>query len=358
MFNTKMCKNCFENYSGKPETCPHCGCQLHASKPEKQPNEAKQKVKRERKRRVSSKEIMESINFVDLLAKSNKDNTSVRKKKDKTPEFKVEKNGEYSINVKDVTYLPSTYTYSAKKARGEYDAPKIKWWEIYKWADLLLARRKIKKQVKKASYYRPSQFSKGKLIALCVFFGWMGGHNFYARNYRKGLFMLIAGALGAFVTLSPIPFFEYIRISIGGGLLFVVLFMWVMDLINLIFNTFSYRLSKWRFIDCLNTDSRATLGMKYIDKDEYKKPWYVRLFNSISKASKERKAKKQLQAEQELKQETTNANEDLVKQESVNSEAEVQEKQNNSVEIQKNKSNKPVAKQNKKAKIVIKKNKK
>lgn len=289
----RMCKNCFEMYEGKPDVCPHCGVALKQDQPKKG------KIKKEKKKRASSKEIMDSLNFVDLLAKSDKSKKNNKKKN--TPEFKVEKNGEYSVNVKDVTYLPNTYTYSAKKARGEYDAPKIQWWEIYKWADILMARRKIKKQVRSASYYKPEQFSKTKLILLSLFLGWTGAHNFYARNYRKGAFMLFCTILGSFVALAPYGFLDYIRVSIGGGLLFVMLIMWMLDIINIITGTFSFRLSRWKFIDCLNTDCRATLGKKYIDRDEYKKPWYIKLAHSIAEKHNENKAKRQAHREQ-LKQ--------------------------------------------------------
>lgn len=357
MFNTKICKNCFESYSGKPETCPHCGILLNAEKPKNNKEDKKVKIKKERKRRITSKEIMDSINFVELNAKANQQKLT-KKQKEKLPEFKVEKSGEYSVDIKDVTYLPSTYTYSAKKARGEYDAPKIKWWEIYKWADLMLAKRKIKKQVKRASHYRPQQISKSKLLTLCIFFGWMGGHNFYARNYRKGIFVLVAGLLGAFVALAPFTFLNYIRTSIGGGLLFVVLFMWGMDLINIICNTYSYRLSKWKFIDCLNTDTRATLGAKYIDKDEYKKPWCVRTINAIKESINQRKAKKQRLAEQkaQAQQEQTN-NEPIVQADADNAavaDVATSQPENQHTTVKQN--NKP--KQNKKAKVIIKKNKK
>ncbi len=299
----RMCKNCFEMYEGKPDVCPHCGATLKKEKPNK---EEQKREKKEKKKRVSSKEIIDSLDFVALMAKSDK---SKRNKKAKEPEFKVQKNGEYSVNVKDVTYLPNTYTYSAKKARGEYDAPKIQWWEIYKWADVLMAKRKIKKQVKNASYYKPEQFSKTKLILLSLFLGWTGAHNFYARNYRKGAFMLFCTIFGSFVALAPYKWINYIRVSIGGGLLFIMLIMWVLDVINIISGTFSFRLSKWKFIDCLNTDCRATLGEKYIDKDEYKKPWYVRMVNSINEKHKENKAKRQARKEQ-LKQQKLALQED------------------------------------------------
>lgn len=281
-------------YEGKPEVCPHCGAKLRKEKTQGSDANKQGKAKKEKtkqKKHISSQEIMDSLDFVELRERANK---SKKKSKVKAPEFRVEKNGEYAVNIKDVTYLPETYTYSAKKARGDYSAPKIKWWEIYKWADLLMARRKIKKQVKNASYYKPEQFSKTKLILLALFLGWTGAHNFYARNYRKATFMLCCSIIGTFISLAPFQFLSYIRVSIGGGLLFIMLMMWVFDCINIISGTFSFRLSKWKFIDCLNTDCRATLGEKYIDKDEYKKPWYVKLANKISARHRENAEKRKL----------------------------------------------------------------
>ncbi len=364
MFNTRICKNCFQSYTGKPEVCPNCGESLKTKAPLKN-KEAKikePKVKKEKRKRFSSKEIMDSIHFDELMKKTtDKDAKSWReknKKKELTPEYSVDSNGEFNVDVKDVTYFPNTYTYSAKKARGEYERPKIKWWEIYKWADLMLARRKIKKQVKKASYYRPEQIKKGPLLSLCIFFGWFGAHNFYARNYRKGWFALISFVVGCFVALASLPFLEYIRISIGGGLLFIVLCMWVFDIINIISNKYSFRLSKWKFIDCLNVDTRTTLGEKYIDKNEYKKPLIVRMVNKISKACKQNKENKKNKAEQKatelesvatstIEQVNSNNNNNSTEQENQNKEVEAKE------ESVKSKENLKTHK-TKKAKVVVK----
>ena len=352
MFNTHICKNCFETYSGKPEVCPNCGAQLRAPKVQK---EERKKVKKEKKKRLSSQEIAESIDFVELLKYSNSANNKTEKEqkraKNNTPEFTVDKNGEFNVNIKDVTYLPNTYEYSVKKARGEYDKPQIKWWEIYKWADLMIARKKVKKQVQKASHYRPEPIKKKTSIALCVFFGWMGAHNFYARNYRKAWFTLIAVLLGSVVVLAPVPFFEKIRISIGGGLLFVVLCMWLWDLINLIFNKFAYRLSRWRFIDNLNTETRAILGDKYIDKNEYKKPWIVRVINKINakiKKAQEQKLKEKasIVVDQSLASEPVE-----VKQDNVEQPAEKAVKDNTT---EKKETEQKEYKPKKKAKVVVK----
>ena len=361
MFNTHLCKNCFVSYQGKPETCPNCGAELHPKKQEELDENGnkikKEKVKKQRKPRLTSKQIMDSINFEDLVKNTNdKDVKSWRdKRKKEKPEFKVQENGEFNIDTKDVTYLPQTHNYSAKKARGEYTKPDIKWWEVYKWADVLLARRKVKKQVNRAGTYKPEAIKKSSMIALCIFFGWCGIHNFYARNYRKALFTLIGCILGCCVIFIENPFFASIRVSIGGGLMFVVLFMWITDLINLIINKYSYRLSKWKFIDCLNTDTRAKLGYKYIDKDEYKKPWIVRVINSIKESVAERKEKK-LKKQQEQEAKIQDANADITaEQTEKNEQAENFEEKQAETKLEK-----PTKKQskNKKAKIVVKKNKK
>ena len=66
------------------------------------------------------------------------------------PDVKKDENGELEIDTTDVTYFEGAkQPYGAKSARGERDDEKIQWWEIYKWADLYLARRKINKEVKK-----------------------------------------------------------------------------------------------------------------------------------------------------------------------------------------------------------------
>lgn len=306
-----ICKNCFNSYNGKPEVCPHCGVELSKKvKPNSKEDNLAQdnlnpnssykkqntKSKHHKRRRISSAEIMESINFEDLLKKT--DDKSVNswrelKRKEKRPEFSV-KNGELDINTSDVTYLPQTYTYSAKKARGEYTKPSIKWWEIYKWADLMLAKRKVKKQVKKASYYRPPQIKASTMGILCFLFGYIGIHNYYARNYRKGIVSTFCCIMGLIIIFTKNWFFNSIKLSLGGGLMFVAVTMWAADFINICMGKYKYRLSKWRFIDCLNVDSRAKLGYKYVEKEEYKKLWIVRLVNKIKKSIATSKQKREV----------------------------------------------------------------
>ena len=365
MFNTHICNNCFESYSGKPELCPYCGRPTKYYKGEttqKEENGAeeyseenkpvKEKPVKQKKKRITDKEIMDAIPFESLVAKTN--DNSVRswreknKKKNKSDVI-VQENGEYEVDTSDVSYLPETYNYSAKKARGEYKRPKIKWWEIYKWADLLLARRKVKKQVNKASQYKPEVFSKTVTLILCVLFGWMGAHNFYVRNRKKGFVSLFSFFFGAFIAVNPAT--RMIQVSIGGLFLFIAIFIWLMDLINLITNTFSYRLSKWRFIDGLNTETRAKLGYKYVDKDEYKRLWIVRVCHSIKRNAQERKEEKaQRKAEQEK---AANEQKDDAQAIEETQNAEINEQK---IENKPTKNNKNVKNNNKKGKkIKIKK---
>ena len=54
------------------------------------------------------------------------------------------------------------------------------------------------------------------------------------------------------------------------------MFIWICDVVNIIFNRFEYRIQKDKFISELNIETRAKLGEKYIDLELLKKPWYIR----------------------------------------------------------------------------------
>ncbi len=211
-----------------------------------------------------------------------------RKKKDTTPQFELDENGEFNIDTKDVEIVGEetgkiieeqyNKSYSVKKARGDYRPPKIKWWELYKIADRSFARRKIKKEVNKAAIQKPSFISKTKLLLLAIFFGWMGAHNFYAKNYKKGwvstICVLIAS--GVMVLKDYSRFFQLISFSAIGFSGFVFLLIWISDLISIIIGRFKYRIQKEAFIFGMNIETRAKLGEKYIDLELYQKPWWVR----------------------------------------------------------------------------------
>lgn len=187
-----------------------------------------------------------------------------RKNAKDTPEFSVDESGEYDIDTKDVTFFETQEEYSVKKARGEIAQEKIKWWEIYKWADKLLARRKIMKEVNKAARVKPDFISKGKLMILALLFGWLGLHNFYAGNKKRGWAVLIMWAIIIPVIMIDV-LYNLMGVFVGGGLGFVVLSMWVFDFVAICFNRYKYDITKMQFIKKLNTETRAKLGKKYID---------------------------------------------------------------------------------------------
>lgn len=297
MKRVKFCPKCM-NIIGKKDTeCSACGMKVEDMKIEDVPTFMPKKKKKEKeiitdengnvlsKKEIKKLQEQKEINFEEAFfeeeenpvetesvnqPESTEENETKPKrhkhksKKKDAPEFSVNETGEYSINTKDVTFFEKQEEYSVKKARGDYEPEKLKWWEIYKWADRMLARRKIKKEVNKAATVRPEFISKTKMLLLCLFFGWMGAHNFYARNKAKG--WTIVGMLIAMVIIVKVPALNaFMGVFVGGGCGFVVLCMWLIDIFAIITNRYRYRITKMQFIKKLNVETRAKLGKKYID---------------------------------------------------------------------------------------------
>lgn len=301
MKRVKFCPNCMEIIGKKDTECKKCGMKVedmegkevlpdyNPLKGEKKKKEYKDDQgniisKKEYKKLQESKEINFEEAFLNeddsnknpdenTVAEESVDDLIKRKrhkhkpKKKDTPEFSIDESGEYKIETKDVTFfenLEGQEEYSVRKARGDIKEDKIEWWEIYKWADKMLARRKVKKEVNKASVVRPDFISKTKMILLCLFFGWMGAHNFYARNTAKGWTVLSMLAVAIIIIQIPV-LYQIMGVFVGGGLGFAVMFLWLHDLIALCFNKYRYRITKMQFIKKLNATTRAKLGKKYID---------------------------------------------------------------------------------------------
>lgn len=207
-----------------------------------------------------------------------------KRKQQELPDVKKDENGELEIDTTDVTYFEGAkQPYGAKSARGERDDEKIQWWEIYKWADLYLARRKINKEVNKAARIEPTYIKHGVLLCLAILFGWMGAHNFYAKNRGKGWFVL-SSLIIALIVVSVPAFKGVIDVSIGGGLGFVILIMWLSDVISIIMRRYKFRESKLKFIAKLNLETRKKLGKKYININE----WFVPYENRPKKIKKQK----------------------------------------------------------------------
>lgn len=311
----RQCPRCASEINKQDKVCPRCGLPVEKmgqgedSLAEDLENQSKstklnraQKKEKKRLARLAKKEakkqkkLAESVSNTDFknLAKNSEHSADqeikLKRRKNKNDEFQfeVDENGELNIDTKDVEIIGEEaskiyeekheqQTYSVKKARGDYRPPKIKWWEIYKLADRSFARRKIKKEVSKAARVKPDFISKTKLLILAILFGWCGAHNFYAKNKKKGfvtLSFLLLSIVG--LMLNDVPFFKAIELWIIGFTGFVVLVIWISDVVNIIFDRFEYRIQKDKFISELNIETRAKLGEKYIDLELLHKPWYVR----------------------------------------------------------------------------------
>lgn len=309
----RQCPRCASEITLNDKVCPRCGLPVDKMNLDIDENEkareAKltrvQKKERKKQQKLAKKEAKKAQKLREQRSDtdfskyaSNVSNEDVetdvlkskkaRKKKQQAPVFHLDENGEFNIDTKDVEIVGEEtgklieerqkQTYSVKKARGEYREPKIKWWEIYKLADRAFARRKIKKEVVKASKIKPDFIKKSKLLLLAIFLGWSGAHNFYAKNKKKGWVSIISFIIwiGVVWLAQRITFFAKIQISIGGCAGFINLCIWWGDMINIMFNNFRYRIQAEEFIFGMNVKTRAKLGEKYIDLDLYQKPWWVR----------------------------------------------------------------------------------
>ncbi len=345
----QKCPRCSADVAGGLKACPKCGLSaskfdafaekmsdLEFGKPQgeafsakmtKEEKKAAKQAKKEAKKQArKEKKIRESKSDTDFSVYALNNKNGVRgkhyensylgrrqKAKDnkKYPEFVIDPaTGEYNIDTSDVEIVGEEtgrmieqqhQSYSVKKSRGDYAPKRIKWWELYKLADRHFARRKIKKQVNAASKIKPGFIKKSTLLTLAILFGWCGAHNFYAKNYKKGIFSLVTMVIwmGVCTLAQYVPFFSLIYLSVGGTAGVCCVFVWISDSINIIFNSFKYRLQKEAFLEKLNFNTRAKLGEKYYDMELYKKPfwtrskvWFARRKREFEEAKAERRQNK------------------------------------------------------------------
>ncbi|MBQ7579079.1 MAG: NINE protein [Clostridia bacterium] len=304
MLFKKVCPRCASLLSKKDDVCPECGYSFAS---EKQTEEAKvlkfENITEDNSKEVSNanlnvnneeeakatalsgnnetealpqekqnydagnNDIGESENTEETIAPKRHKHKKKNRNQKISVDVEIEQNGEYNIDTRDVTFFEgASDSYSSKEKKKD----KPKWWEIYKWADIYFARRKINKEVNKAAVEIPPYVNKGVMLILCLLFGWMGAHNYYAKNYKKGVLITIAILIA--LPVANIKALEgIIQISVGGGFGFIVLFAWVWDLISIIINKYKYRESKLKFISKLNAKTREKLGTKYLNIHD----WFV-----------------------------------------------------------------------------------
>ena len=294
----RFCSRCGELLRRRDEVCPKCGTPVSHEKQNDDFSELTQKRKEREEQEVVLSENMSAAKREQLekerqkeLARQEREELGMSKTKQKKLakdkakqrkkktykhkpvavfEAKKDANGEIDIDVSDSTFFDDTKSNVKNNNTGSkkhYKIPeKLKWWEIAKWADRMLARRKVKRVVNKAARQIPDNISKVWMIVLCVLFGYMGAHDFYARNWVRGIVQCCSFAISiTFVSVNTLS--RILGASIGGGFGFVFVVMWLWDLFMIVFNRYHYAATRKQFIGTLNFETRAILGRRYIKKE-------------------------------------------------------------------------------------------
>lgn len=94
----------------------------------------------------------------------------------------------------------------------------------------------------------PSDVKKWKLLLLTIFLGYTGAHNYYVGRNKRGIFFtvfFIIGIINAIFTIKNITLNSdlgqifYFLVLFWG----IVIFMWIIDIIHIIFNRFKIPVS-------------------------------------------------------------------------------------------------------------------
>lgn len=296
----KPCPKCFNFISSKLSECPICHADLKKNSPKTSlvkevlgdsstknkisPNleaiakEAEERNKLEQVAVVSGDESKNSSEKKDIYHQKNgrvkwvpkykREGWVSRRQKVANPRITG-----VHIDISDVSYFEkhkNKYNPSNKLVTdigGKYELEKLEWWEIYKWADRQLAKRKINKYVKKESVKRPEGVSYWILFFLSLFTGYLGLHNFYAGNYKKGIVSAVSFtiAFGFVIFLEKIAFFHtYMQGLLCAVPGLIAIFIWVSDFLSICIKRFKFRKSKLAYIKTLDIETRARLGKKYI----------------------------------------------------------------------------------------------
>ncbi len=293
----RVCPKCAEFVDKKAKICPYCGEEFDKEKEIKVDDKS---AEFDISAMITYSDGEPEVNQTEVsqTEENETENNETRKRhphKKKQPakeviDAKVDENGEINVETKDVTFFEgATENYSVKAARGETKKQKPKWWEIYKWADIYLARKKINKEVNKAARVEPPFVNHWVLLTLAILFGYVGAHNYYAKNNRRGLFITISLILALIVVAVPV-LRDNVGVSIGGGLGFVVLSCWIWDIVAIIWRRFKFRESRLQFICKLNLATREKLGEKYVNIKEWFIPYDERKL--IKKNAKKRRKQK------------------------------------------------------------------
>lgn len=299
----RVCPKCAEFVDKKAGVCPFCGEILIKGQKTYLNSDNLKLVKQE----IDDEQLVEKFDnepdgdktgnddaFEKAVLSGEQESTKQNSKRHKhkpkiseLPNVKKDENGEFDVDTSNIElFSGANANYSEKKARGEGEDEKIAWWEIYKWGQRYLERKEVNKEVKKAGVIEPEYISHTKLLILCLLFGWLGVHNFYAKNIKKGWFVLISLTIALIVMNIP-AFVDKIDVFVTGGLGLIVVMMWIYDFFNILRRKYQFRESRLKFISKLNLKSRKKLGKKYENIRDWFVPYEKRLkFKGNARTSK------------------------------------------------------------------------
>ncbi len=291
----RLCRNCFNFVDKNLSTCPYCHKPVLGKKKAKQ-QEEENKVKTRTVEDVEAIKQKQLERADDVCSCESQDCHEcghhhkqgsyfdrpkwISKKKRKGYAESIEhKKGTHvrvkgvHIDVSSISFLQGKVglqnKYKPKQAGEEIDyrQEKLKWWEIYRFADRWLVRRAINKHVRKASVVRPEKTSFWTLLLLAIFTGFLGGHSFYAKNYKRGIVSLSCFSLSIVmvVLMDYIPFMQNFQYSLCALPGLISLMMWAWDILLIIIKKYKFRVSKLDYIYSLDVETRARLNNKYID---------------------------------------------------------------------------------------------
>ena len=271
----RICKYCFNFVDRSYKICPICHRNVNGKSSERVDDLNNNDTKK-----VVLTEPAEDKN-IDINAK-HKIKWIPPKKRDGYLDQKEKKNGKNirvqgrHIDVSEISMFEGKYknNYQPKQAgtENDYKLEKLQWWEIYRKADRWLIRRKLNKVVKKQACVKPARVSQMLMVILSLFTGFLGLHDFYAKNFKRGAITLgcFAWSMTLVALMDVWPWLinvQYSLIALPG---LVCIMMWMWDFFEVITKRYPYQESRLDFIYSLDVETRARLGNKYI----YVPNWY------------------------------------------------------------------------------------
>lgn len=278
----KICKYCFNFVDRSYKICPICHRRVDGKSDEKVNNlsNSEQKVVLKEIDNTLPSDVVERHKIKWVPKKKRKGYLEEQEEK-KLKSIRIE--GTHldvsNISIFDKDNKKSKYTPKSAGSgltEDDYKLEKLQWWEIYKKADRWLVKRKLNKIVKKQSCVKPARVSQILMIVLSLFAGYLGLHDFYAKNYKRGAITLglFAWSITLVALMDVWPWLINVQYSLIAFPGLICVMMWIWDFIAIILKRYVYNESKLNYIYSLDVETRAWIGNKYISVPnwyEYKK---------------------------------------------------------------------------------------